>query len=99
MLKIKFLGIFDNKLTVRMCARMSVPLAHVRTSKVIYARTRMHISENFPAPICTKIAAPARVRVRTKVLLKSKKTPKFFWYQYNSKVHSMYENEKSNGLN
>ena len=38
--------------------------AHVRTLKMIYARTRTHISENFPAPICTKIAAHARVRVR-----------------------------------
>ena len=35
----------------------------VRTLKVIYARTRMHISENFPAPICQKIAAHARVCV------------------------------------
>ena len=32
---------------------------YVRTSKVIYARTRTHIFKNFPAPICTKIAAPA----------------------------------------
>ena len=31
--------------------------AHVRTLKVIYARTRTHISENFAAPFCTKIAA------------------------------------------
>ena len=31
---------------------------------MIYAPTRTHISENFPAPNCTKIAAPARVRVR-----------------------------------
>ena len=38
--------------------------AHVCTLKLIYARTRTHISEHFRAPICTKIAAPARVRVR-----------------------------------
>ena len=28
--------------------------AHVRTLKVIYARTRMHISEKISAPISTK---------------------------------------------
>ena len=39
--------------------------AHVRTLKVIYARTRTHISENFPALICTKIASPTRVGTRT----------------------------------
>ena len=38
------------------------------TSKVIYARTRTYIFENFPAPICTKIAAPTRARVRAKGL-------------------------------
>ena len=30
----------------------------------MHARTRTHVSEHFPAPKCTKIAAPARVRVR-----------------------------------
>ena len=33
-------------------------------SKKIQKSTRTHISENFPAPICTKIAAPAGVRAR-----------------------------------
>ena len=32
-----------------------------KSSKVIYAHTRTHISENFPALIFTKIAAPAHV--------------------------------------
>ena len=39
--------------------------AHVPTLKVIYARIRTHISENFPIPICTKIAVHARGRART----------------------------------
>ena len=52
------------KKDVLTCARTSAPCAHVRTLKMIYARTRTHISENFPAPICTKIAAPASVRAR-----------------------------------
>ena len=30
----------------------------------VHARTRTHISEKNSAPICTKIAAPARVRAR-----------------------------------
>ena len=38
--------------------------AHVRTLKVIYARTRTHIFAPISALICTKIAAPARVRAR-----------------------------------
>ena len=50
------------KMDVRKCACMSAPCAHVRTLKTIYARTRTHISENFPEPICTKNAAPAHVR-------------------------------------
>ena len=33
---------------------------------MIYARTRTHISENFPAPICTKIAVHPCVRVRAR---------------------------------
>ena len=39
--------------------------AHVCTLKLIFARTHTHISEHFGAPVCTKIAAPARVRLRT----------------------------------
>ena len=50
MLKI-FLNFFFSK-KVRTCA------------KVIYARTHTHICKNFPAPICTKIVASARVRAR-----------------------------------
>ena len=41
--------------------RTSAPKRGART----HARTQMHISENFSAPICTKIAAPARVHART----------------------------------
>ena len=37
----------------------------VPTLRVIYARTHTHVSENFPAPICTKIAAPPRMRALT----------------------------------
>ena len=41
---------------------------HVRTKKVLYARTRTHIFKAPSAPECTKIAAPACVRVHTKGL-------------------------------
>ena len=56
------------KMDVPTCARTSAPCAHVRTLKMIYARTRTHISENIPAPICTKIAARVRVRAHARTL-------------------------------
>ena len=48
--------------------------AHFRTSrtrprlKMIYAHTRTQISENFSAPICTKIAARVRVLAHARTL-------------------------------
>ena len=48
---------------VRTCARSSAPRAHIRTSKSDSRMHRTHISEKNSAPICTEIAAPARVRV------------------------------------
>ena len=48
----------------------------VRTKKVLYARTRTHISKAHSAPECTKNAAPARVRVRAHArTLKESLTP------------------------
>ena len=41
--------------------------SHVRTLKVIYARTLKHVSEKFSIPICKKIAVPARMWVRARM--------------------------------
>ena len=54
LLKIKF---FTKKKSVRTCGAHP----HLRGA---HARTRTHIFENFCAPLRTKIAAPARVRMR-----------------------------------
>ena len=54
LLKIKS---FTKKKSVRTCG------AHLHL-RGAHARTRTHIFENFCAPLRTKIAAPARVRVR-----------------------------------
>ena len=49
------LSFFTKKKSVRTCGAHP----HLR----VHARTRTHIFENFCAPLCTKIATPARVRM------------------------------------
>ena len=76
-----------NKICYRMrtCARSSAPCAHVCTLKTIYARTHTHISENFPAPICTKITA---LKVCKNHSMSSQRTffvNEYFWLHYSNK--------------
>ena len=56
---------------MRVCGRA----AHIRNLKGVHAHARMHISENFSAPIRTKIATLACVhtsaRMHTKGLIKT----------------------------
>ena len=56
-----FLVLKNQFFTKNECVRMCGAHPHPRG---VHACTRTHIFENFSAPICTKIATPARVRVR-----------------------------------
>ena len=46
------------------CGTCPLTSAHVRIRKVLYTRTCTHIFKAPSAPECTKIAAPAHVRMR-----------------------------------
>ena len=73
------------KIDMRTCARSSAPCAHVCTLKTIYARTHTQISENFPAPICTKITA---LKVCKNHSMSSQRTffvNEYFWLHYSNK--------------
>ena len=48
------------------CGTCPLTSAHVRIRKVLYTRTCTHIFKAPSAPECTKIAAPAHVRVRVR---------------------------------
>ena len=56
------------KKDVRTCGRTPAPKRTSAPYKTIYARTRTHVSEKISALICTKIAAPARVRAHARTL-------------------------------